>query len=118
MPVERRKSDDRPLRRFVPTVEQLRAAIDRGETGDKVPAFDPAVAPLATDDEAAGTPPTPEQVARAYEQETSRPIRSHDAMAATWPEPKPAKRPSTGKELAIVMTVSFLLGLFWAAWNA
>ncbi|MGD9617958.1 MAG: hypothetical protein AB7W06_21600, partial [Alphaproteobacteria bacterium] len=32
-------------------------AIDRGLTGDKVPGFDPAAAPLGTDDEAAGAPP-------------------------------------------------------------
>lgn len=34
---------------------RLRDAIDRGLTGDKVPAIDPAAAPLGTDDEAAGT---------------------------------------------------------------
>jgi len=34
---------------------RLRDAIDRGLTGDKVPASDPAAAPLGTDDEAAGT---------------------------------------------------------------
>jgi hypothetical protein len=34
--------------------ETLRAAIDRGETGDKVAFPDPAAAPLGTDDEAAG----------------------------------------------------------------
>jgi hypothetical protein len=34
-----------------------RAAIDRGLTGDKVPGFDPAAAPLGTDAEAAGAPP-------------------------------------------------------------
>ncbi|SMH54013.1 hypothetical protein SAMN02982994_3448 [Azospirillum lipoferum] len=34
---------------------RLRDAIDRGLTGDKVPATDPAAAPLGTDDEAAGT---------------------------------------------------------------
>ena len=33
---------------------QLRNEIDRGETGDKVAAPDPAAAPLGTDDEAAG----------------------------------------------------------------
>lgn len=37
--------------------EDLRRRIDRGETGDKVPAFDPAAAPLGTDDEAGGAPP-------------------------------------------------------------
>ncbi|MGF7172407.1 hypothetical protein [Azospirillum doebereinerae] len=36
---------------------RLRDAIDRGLTGDKVPASDPAAAPLGTDDEAAGTTP-------------------------------------------------------------
>lgn len=36
---------------------RLRAAIDRGETGDKVAFPDPAAAPLGTDDEAAGTGP-------------------------------------------------------------
>src|SRR5690242_19512883 len=34
-----------------------KAAIDRGLTGDKVPGFDPAAAPLGTDAEAAGAPP-------------------------------------------------------------
>ncbi|MGE5537011.1 MAG: hypothetical protein ACM30I_00215 [Gemmatimonas sp.] len=35
---------------------RLRAKIDAGRTGDKVPAMDPAAAPLGTDAEAAGTP--------------------------------------------------------------
>lgn len=34
-----------------------RAAIDAGHTGDKAPGLDPAMAPLGTDDEAAGTRP-------------------------------------------------------------
>ena len=34
-----------------------KAEIDRGLTEDKVPGFDPAAAPLGTDDEAAGAPP-------------------------------------------------------------
>lgn len=38
---------------------RLRAAIDRGETGDKVAFPDPAAAPLGTDDEAAGTSSLP-----------------------------------------------------------
>jgi hypothetical protein len=36
---------------------RLKHAIDSGDTGDKVPGFDPAAAPLGTDAEAAGTPP-------------------------------------------------------------
>ena len=43
-----------------PTVDaqRLRADIDAGRTGDKIPVGDPAAAPLGTDDEAAGTRPT------------------------------------------------------------
>ncbi len=44
-------------------VDQLRADIDAGATGEKVPMADPASAPLGTDDEAAGAPPPPELVA-------------------------------------------------------
>ena len=47
------------------TLEQLRADIDSGRTGDKVSAPDPAMAPLGTDDEAAGTPPSPAAIAFA-----------------------------------------------------
>ncbi|WP_102108276.1 hypothetical protein [Oceaniglobus roseus] len=49
---------------------QLRERIDRGGAGDKVSVSDPAAAPLGTDDEAAGTPPTMEQVERAARLET------------------------------------------------
>jgi hypothetical protein len=38
------------------TAGQLKDDIDRGLAGDKIPTFDPAVAPLGTDEEAAGTP--------------------------------------------------------------
>jgi hypothetical protein len=57
-----------------PTTAQLRDDIDRGLTGDKVRAIDPAAAPLGTDDEAAGTPPSGEAVrqARDYERAIGR----------------------------------------------
>ena len=42
-----------------PTVDRMRADISRGKTGEKVGFPDPAAAPLGTDDEAAGHPPTP-----------------------------------------------------------
>jgi hypothetical protein len=41
-----------------PTSDQLRDRIDSGRTGEKIGFPDPAAAPLGTDDEAAGTPPT------------------------------------------------------------
>jgi hypothetical protein len=54
-------------RRAVETGE-LREAIDSGRTGDKVPARDPATAPLQTDAEAAGTP-TPREPLEKQQQE-------------------------------------------------
>ena len=41
------------------TVEQFKLEFDSGRTRDKVSAPDPAMAPLGTDEEAAGTPPSP-----------------------------------------------------------
>lgn len=41
-----------------PTSAQLKGDIDGGPTGDKDAILDPAMAPLGTDDEAAGTPPS------------------------------------------------------------
>lgn len=48
-----------------PTAAQLRGDINSGKTGDKTPGFDPAAAPMETDAEAGGSPPTPEEVAQA-----------------------------------------------------
>jgi hypothetical protein len=53
-----------------PTVAMLQGDIDSGRTGDKNPMFDPSGAPLGTDDEAAGTPPTPFRIALARYYET------------------------------------------------
>ena len=53
------------------TTAQLKGDIDSGRTGDKNPAFDPGLSPLGTDDEAAGTPPSPERVDLARHQEAS-----------------------------------------------
>ena len=51
------------------TTDQLRHDIDQGRTGDKVRFPDPAVAPLGTDEEAAGTPVDPRIVAETREAE-------------------------------------------------
>jgi hypothetical protein len=56
--------------------EDLRRDIDAGRTGDKVPFRDPAAAPLGADDEAAGHPPSPHEVALARAHET-RPGATH-----------------------------------------
>jgi len=41
-----------------PTVDRMREDIDRGSTREKVPWPDPAAAPMGTDEEAAGEPPS------------------------------------------------------------
>jgi hypothetical protein len=78
-----------------PTVDRLRADIDAGWTGDKIPASDPAMAPLGTDDEAAGAPPSGDAVAQA---------RRTEAGGA----PKPPQ-PRTGPGHAWVLIVLILV---------
>jgi hypothetical protein len=57
-----------------PTTDQLRSAIDSGSTGEKVNFPDPAAAPLGTDAEAAGQPPT---AAERRTEARSRPRAPH-----------------------------------------
>lgn len=57
----------------IPTSDHLRRRIDHGELGDKVNFPDPAAAPLGTDDEAAGHPPTAYERALADEQDRAAP---------------------------------------------
>jgi hypothetical protein len=54
------------------TSDRLRHEIDSGRTGDKVDHPDPAAAPLGTDDEAAGTPPSRAAIRAALRAETTR----------------------------------------------
>lgn len=46
-----------------PTAAQLKGDIDAGRTGDKAAGFDPAAAPLGSDEEASGVRPQPDLVA-------------------------------------------------------
>ena len=55
------------------TLAQLKYDIDSGATGDKVPVTDPSSAPLGTDAEAAGAPPSPELVAAVRRLERTNP---------------------------------------------
>lgn len=54
-----------------PNVDQLRAAIDSGATGDKVAFPDPAAAPLGTDAEAAGASPSSAERDQAFSAEVA-----------------------------------------------
>lgn len=69
---------------------QLRDAIDRGRTGDKVRVLDPAASPLGTDDEAAGTPPRAAEADDALRHETSRVSRLAAAGTDTRQRPSSA----------------------------
>jgi hypothetical protein len=84
-------------------VAQLKSDIDSGATGDKVPMFDPALAPLGTDAEAAGTPPDPRLVAaeRAQERRTAPPMGGMARLSASFPHPH--------RTLAILLTAANLL---------
>ena len=63
------------------TTSQLRDDIDSGRTGAKVAASNPAAAPLGTDDEAAGTPPSGATVAAARAAELKDPaVTSQEAQ--------------------------------------
>ena len=70
---ERRRSGARCLDMAkAPTSAQLRHGIASGQSGDKISNIDPAAAPLGTDDEAGGNPPTQQQLALAATHELQR----------------------------------------------
>ena len=69
----RQSRSTRPLPPAGRRAAQLKGDIDSGRTGDKVGVFDPALAPLGTDDEAAGAPPSREAIATARRQERGGP---------------------------------------------
>lgn len=63
------------------TISRLRSDIDKGRMGDKVAFFDPAAAPLGTDEEAAGTPVSTAAIEQAKEYELSEPRAERANMA-------------------------------------
>jgi len=65
-----------------PTSAQLKHDIDSGRTGDKIAGFDPAAAPLGTDEEAGGYSPTGPEIAQARALETGRGVTSRSTNSA------------------------------------
>ncbi len=88
------------------TSSELSAKIDHAETGDKVAAPDPAVAPLGADAEAGGHSPTSEQARLAIEEETKPvspyPAGSEQVLDAYYVKPNPVRA-------AIIFAVSSVL---------
>lgn len=68
----------------VPTSDALRHGTDFARSGDKVPFPDPAMAPLGTDDEAAGRPPSRKE--RALAAETQMPSKAAAEAARKKPD--------------------------------
>ncbi|PRH83989.1 hypothetical protein C5L14_29440 [Labrys okinawensis] len=97
----------------MPNIDQLRARIDQGRNGDKIPFPDPAAAPLGTDDEAADTPPTPERLQMASRHE-------HHAAEAIGPGATDERsRPLDGRyryweqaRAMVPLVVGFLIAAF------
>lgn len=88
--------------------------IDRGEGGDKAPGFDPAAAPLGTDEEAAGTParPDPMHTTRRPGRPAGLTASPEDSIA---PDAMPArKRGTAGFAMAIVVLA--LVAIAVALW--
>lgn len=84
------------------TSAKLLDEINHGQAGDKVSFPDPAAAPLGTDDEAAGHPPTPEQIAMA---------RSHEVREN--PRPRPELDGWTGKGgVKLLLWAAIILAAF------
>jgi hypothetical protein len=82
---------------------QEKARIDRGDYGDKVPGFDPAAAPLGTDEEAAGTPPPAIEPRRTAARPPAGQTPSPEDSIA--PNADPAKPRGNWWPAAVVVTV-------------
>jgi hypothetical protein len=85
------------------TPSKLRDRIDRGDAGSKVDAYDPAAAPLGTDEEAAGTPVSSTAAASAYKQEVERS-----------PEATRINRIDSGLTIYFLIIGLFAVALVWA----
>jgi hypothetical protein len=94
-------------------VEQLRDDINSGRTGDKVAFHDPAAAPLGADDEAAGMPPSREDVlaAQAAETSTSARARALAVGASMAHDEAPARRSLRGVMILFGIGLAILLAL-------
>jgi hypothetical protein len=79
---------------------KLQAEIDNGRSDDKVRAIDPAVVPLGTDDEAAGTTMPPEAIG---------PSRHHERSASVPTDPDRSNRYQAWRGVIAWLTVVGLL---------
>lgn len=89
----------------------LRHEIDSGRTGDKVAYPDPAAAPLGTDDEAAGHPPSAAAVTRAMADETvHRDSAATTSAEGTLLEGGPAYAMIGAVVIAVLLMLYYVIG--------
>lgn len=93
------------------TADALRHALDRGQGGDKVDFIDPAAAPLGTDDEAGGHPPTPGQIRQAARDELGPARSPHDKRARRTIPLRAKDGIGLGLMLGVVLVVVLLVAL-------
>jgi hypothetical protein len=89
------------------TTAQLKHDIDSGLTGDRSGGFDPAAAPLGTDDEAAGETLSPELVAQARAQARAGAVDSACANGAC---PDMAPNAELGRQPGLLLAAAAGLG--------
>lgn len=102
------------------TAAQLQNDIDSGRTGDKAAGFDPAAAPLGTDDEAAGAPNSPALIAEARAQEAAshevNPTRNAVSPEFT-PDARASSRPTHLTPILLGSGAALALGLLMLAFR-
>lgn len=94
-------------------VAQLRDRIDRGEAGDKVSYPDPAAAPLGTDEEAAGTPPTRREIEIAWRTQRGPNARASGRQMPDADTARSRLRPALFTTLAIFVAVTVVTLAVW-----
>ncbi len=101
------------------TTQELKAEIDAGKTGDKVPeGFDLGLSTLGTDDEAAGQPATSAEVATAIDQETAGAPRQPPEQSAGIPwDAVWAWRTQPAPWVIVAAFAAVLLVLAFTAWH-
>ena len=115
----------------MPTAERLHEDINRGRTGDKVPFHDPSAAPLGTDDEAAGMPPTREEIEMARAEEiggdasrapavTDERSRDYDGepVATKAPTPWPRGRRRNWRAAFMLLGAVVAMSVALSLWHA
>jgi hypothetical protein len=103
-----------PLHDDRPTSAQLKGDIESGRTGDKNPVRDPALAPLGTDDEAAGRPPSPARTALARHNENIGRWLGGGSPLASASHPKVDGQPVLFLAVTGVIGIALIAGIWLA----